>query len=474
MALVINTNVMSLNAQRNLTTSGNQLATSLQRLSSGLRINSAKDDAAGLAISDRMTSQINGLNQAVRNANDGISLAQTTEGALQEVTNNLQRIRELAVQSANATNSNSDRIALDQEVQQRIAEIERIANQTSFNGRKVLDGSFGGATFQVGANVGETITLALSSSVQATRIGQVATSTGTVDLSTLFTAGGTAATAGSVAAGTVADPAAAVSFDINGVNVSAAAAGGRTLAQLATALNGAMTGASMGYQVAVSGGGLTLTATTAGADAMAVTNLTGITFGAATAGTAAVAGTAAPYTLAQFDVTVGTGTAVSLAGTYATAQDLVNAVNSNVSGANASIDSTNHLVISAGQAITIAGAGGTALGNATAALGGSLNAQNVLSTTGANRAIQSVDSALTSVSNLRSTLGAIQNRFQSVINSLQAVSENLSASRGRILDTDYAAETAQLTRAQILQQAGTAMVSQANSSPQSVLSLLQN
>ncbi len=175
MALVINTNVMSLNAQRNLSTSGSQLATSLQRLSSGLRINSAKDDAAGLAISDRMTTQISGLNQATRNANDGISLAQTTEGALQEVTNNLQRIRELAVQSANATNSDSDRDALDQEVQQRIAEIDRIASQTSFNGRKVLDGSFGGATFQVGANVGETISLALTSSVKATAIGQVAT-----------------------------------------------------------------------------------------------------------------------------------------------------------------------------------------------------------------------------------------------------------------------------------------------------------
>src|SRR4051812_13966714 len=197
MALVINTNVMSLNAQRNLSTSGSQLATSLQRLSSGLRINSAKDDAAGLAISDRMTTQISGLNQATRNANDGISLAQTTEGALQEVTNNLQRIRELAVQSANATNSNSDRVALDQEVQQRIAEIDRIASQTSFNGRKVLDGSFGGATFQVGANVGETISLALTSSVKATAIGQVANSTGTVDLSTLFQTGAVAATAGS-------------------------------------------------------------------------------------------------------------------------------------------------------------------------------------------------------------------------------------------------------------------------------------
>src|SRR6187431_40000 len=184
MALVINTNVMSLNAQRNLSTSGGQLASSLQRLSSGLRINSAKDDAAGLAISNRMTTQINGLNQAARNANDGISLAQTTEGALQEVTNNLQRIRELAVQSANATNSDGDRKALDQEVQQRLAEIQRIASQTSFNGRKVLDGSFGSASFQVGANVGETISVGLNTSMKTDKIGQIATTTsGAVDFS---------------------------------------------------------------------------------------------------------------------------------------------------------------------------------------------------------------------------------------------------------------------------------------------------
>src|SRR5262245_24527250 len=189
MALTINTNVMSLNAQRNLTTSSSALANSLQRLSSGLRINSAKDDAAGLAISDRMTTQINGLNQAVRNANDGISLAQTTEGALQEVTNNLQRIRELSVQAANATNSASDLAALDQEVQQRIAEVNRIATQTSFNGRKVLDGSFGGATFQVGANVGETITLQLSASVKSSAMGAISSSTGTLDLTTVMNAG---------------------------------------------------------------------------------------------------------------------------------------------------------------------------------------------------------------------------------------------------------------------------------------------
>lgn len=174
MPQVINTNVMSLNAQRNLSTSGGQLATALQRLSSGLRINSAKDDAAGLAISERFTTQIRGLNQAVRNASDGISLSQTAEGALGELTSNLQRVRELAVQAANATNSSSDRAALDQEVQQRLAEIDRIATQTSFNGQKVLDGTFGTATFQVGANVGETISVGLSTNMRTIALGKTA------------------------------------------------------------------------------------------------------------------------------------------------------------------------------------------------------------------------------------------------------------------------------------------------------------
>ena len=180
MALTINTNVASLNAQRNLNRSQGLLNQSLERLSTGLRINSAKDDAAGLAISERFTTQIRGLNQAVRNANDGISLAQTSESALGELVNNLQRIRELGIQSANATNSASDRAALDAEVQQRLAEIDRIASQTSFNGLKVLDGTFGTATFQVGANVGETISVSLTTGVRIGQIGQIATGTGSV------------------------------------------------------------------------------------------------------------------------------------------------------------------------------------------------------------------------------------------------------------------------------------------------------
>ncbi|MCL5061265.1 MAG: flagellar protein FlaB, partial [Candidatus Thermoplasmatota archaeon] len=225
MAAVINTNVASINAQRNLTTSQNSLQTSLQRLSSGLRINSAKDDAAGLAISERFTTQIRGLNQAVRNANDGISLAQTGEGALGELTQNLQRVRELAVQSANATNSASDRAALDLEVQQRIAEIERIASQTSFNGRKILDGSFGNAAFQVGANVGETISVGLNTSMKTADIGSYVNQAGTTAVAVAAvgaaTNGTTTFNTGANTYGGVSDTAFNGSnFSLNGTNIN--------------------------------------------------------------------------------------------------------------------------------------------------------------------------------------------------------------------------------------------------------------
>jgi flagellin len=391
MALVINTNVMSLNAQRNLTTSGGQMATSLQRLSSGLRINSAKDDAAGLAISSRMTTQINGLNQAARNANDGISLAQTTEGALQEVTNNLQRIRELAVQSANATNSDGDRTALDQEVQQRLAEIQRIASQTSFNGRKVLDGSFGSASFQVGANVGETISVGLNTSMKTDAIGAIAQTEGNVDL---------------------------------------------TDAELASPF---FTGGSTG-----------------------------------------VPGTAATVSLAagEFTITVDS-VDYDVEGDFTTVDGFVSAINATGSGVSAYLDDSGQLVLSSQvdfEVATASAAAGLGVTDGTYEVADDadfLTEVTVDTAANANDAIMRIDAALGSVSDLRGTLGAIQNRFESTINSLQSVSENLAASRSRILDTDFAAETAALTRAQILQQAGTAMVAQANSVPQNVLSLLR-
>jgi flagellin len=488
MPQVINTNVMSLNAQRNLTTSGSAMATAIQRLSSGLRINSAKDDAAGLAISDRMTTQITGLNQAVRNANDGISLAQTTEGALQEVTNNLQRIRELAVQSANATNSDSDRVALDQEVQQRIAEINRIAAQTSFNGRKVLDGSFGNATFQVGANVGETIavTLGSSTSMKATDIGKTATATGTVVDSTLWTtSGGSGGTPGTYTSGaiTMADlSGAAKTFTVttsagtDSVTLNADYSGDTDVSDNMVAdIQAQLTNSGVTVSKDASTNKLVFTdGTNGGTVAIGGTDATYITTGGASVtGDPDTGGTITPYTVGALSIQIGSGTAVDVAGTYATSQALADAINSQVSGSFASIDSGGHLVIKAGDSLTISGAGATALGVASATASGSLNGKDVKTSDNANAVILSVDSALTAVSTFRSTLGAIQNRFQSTINSLQAVSENLAASRSRILDTDFAAETANLTRAQILQQAGTAMVAQANSVPQNVLSLLR-
>ena len=381
---VINTNVMSLNAQRNLTTSQSSLATSLQRLSSGLRINSAKDDAAGLAISERFSSQIRGLDQAQRNANDGISQAQTAEGALAQVTNNLQRIRELAVQSANATNSSTDRTALQAEVDQLLSEIDRVANQTEFNGVKLLDGSFTSAVFQVGANAGETIsvsslvdanTAALSSVTSAT--GQSSVTSGISDLA--------AATAGDLV--------------INGVDVSTGIGAAGSINQRVGQVVDAINNTSSQHGVS-----------------------------------------------AAFDSVNGRIVLTSDADIAVTGNDDGTVTGFNVAGND---------------------------GDATAATTNGLTTLSVASFSGASLAIQQMDSALSQVNSARATLGAIQNRFESVVQSLSTTSENLSAARSRIQDTNFAAETANLTRAQILQQAGTAMLAQANSAPQNVLSLLQ-
>jgi flagellin len=505
MAQVINTNVLSLNAQRNLSTSGSQLATALQRLSSGLRINSAKDDAAGLAISNRFTTQINGLNVAARNANDGISLSQTAESALGELTNNLQRIRELAVQSANATNSASDRAALDQEVQQRLAEIDRIATQTSFNGQKVLDGTFGTASFQVGANAGETISINLSQGVKASQIGQIATATSTAEVSQTALAGtatvqvgagnavtigvskaGTAAgqTAGSAWAKAQALNAASVpgltvtatnnieltaaattgtaagdtySLAINGQDIFAGydqnANGVLTTQQIADGINAQSS--STGVTATLSGTNLRLTA----ADGRDIT--IGQTFGGAGAGGLS-AGGGGPSTVNG--VTYRDGTIDTVA-------------NSKLATPTATATNGGTLTFTATQNIIMTGDGtayGFAAANNTVALDTkTISSSNVLTVSNANDTIQRIDAALTSVSSIRSTFGAIQNRFESTIANLQSVSENLSASRSRILDTDFAAETANLTRAQILQQAGTAILAQANSVPQNVLTLLR-
>ncbi|TZF87306.1 flagellin [Cognatilysobacter lacus] len=378
----INTNVMSLNAQRNLATSGSSLATSIQRLSSGLRINSAKDDAAGLSISERMTSQIRGLDQAARNANDGVSLAQTAEGALSEVGNNLQRIRELAVQASNGTNSQSDRDALNAEVTQLQSEIQRVSQTTKFNGVSLLDGSFAGVAFQVGANAGETITVASIANVQTSALG-----------------GSVTRYSGSVSASSVSGFATAIAGGgvlINGTDIGAIGAAGSAqerVGQLAEAINRVSSTTGVGASYDQSSGQLTLSS----AAAIAIT------------------GTTNDATIAGF--------------------------------ANA---------FSATSATT------TGIGNV-----------NVSSFAGAQMAINVADAALKSVNTSRANLGALQNRFTSVVSNLTTTSENLTASRSRIRDADYAKETAELSRTQILQQAGTAMLAQANQATQGVLSLLR-
>ncbi|MCB1697931.1 MAG: flagellin [Pseudomonadales bacterium] len=381
MAQVINTNIASLNAQRNLNSSQGALNTSLQRLSSGLRINSAKDDAAGLAISERFSSQIRGLNQAARNASDGISLAQTAEGALSEVTNNLQRIRELAVQSSNATNSQTDRDALQTEVSQLLQEIDRVANQTQFNGVKLLDGSFSGAVFQVGANAGETITVASTTDANTAALGSV-TQASTSVFATGLTGFATALSAGDML--------------VNGVDIGAVASAGSALeraGQLVNAINNVSSQSGVGATFNNSTGEITLT-----------------------------------------------------------------------SGSN---------IAFTGAALAATTTGFTAAENATTTTATGIDTLSVSSFTNSQLAINLIDSSLTSINSARANLGAIQNRFESVVTSAQTAAENQSASRSRIVDADFAAETANLTRAQILQQAGTAMLSQANSAPQNVLALLQ-
>ena len=490
MPSIINTNIASLNAQRNLNSSQSALQTSLQRLSSGLRINSAKDDAAGLAISERFTTQIRGLNQAARNANDGISLSQTGEGALGELTSNLQRIRELAVQSANATNSASDRAALDLEVQQRLSEIDRTAVQTSFNGRKILDGSFGNAAFQIGANVGETISVNLTTSMRTNQIGQIATATGTAVSVNALTDGGL-----TIAIGT--GTALAVGASVAGI------AAGQTADSAFAKVN------------AINAAGVTgLTATAANTSTATFSTITGATLGN---GTGFVAGT---YSLTVNGTTIYNaqtlGDGGSLTGSDVAAQinlfSNTTGVSANFSGGNLTLNSTDGRNIVTAETVALGTAGGTTgvAGSGTGidatqegTLRGSISlsatenitmtgqfadigqantiskdtttlaTQNVLTVAAANSTIQRIDAALTSVSTLRSTFGAVQNRFESVISSLAATSENLTASRSRIQDTDFAAETAQLTRNQILQQAGTAMLAQANQLPNNVLTLLR-
>lgn len=606
MAAFINTNISSLNAQRNLNTSQSSLATSLQRLSSGLRINSAKDDAAGLAISERMSSQIRGADQAARNANDGISLAQTAEGDLAQIGNNLQRIRELAVQASNASNSASDRASLNAEATQLIAEIDRVANSSSFNGIKLLDGSFNAQTFQVGANntsndrisidsIGSAKANSLgvgSGSSYSTKVSGTNVSAGALGAGDLVingyqvgatssdgvsnVGGNTSAIAKAAAINaissktgvtatveaTTVEGTAATGFateiedgdiTINGVNIGAIAAAGSAGergSQVAAAVNAksSQTGVTATFDSATGkvelnaadGRNITVSRAsdshtgvantvsglgsgTTGADAAAATttsraqiNLsstssTGITL--ANGGTGTVTGNAPTVfadanDIAEGDIVIN-GVSIG-AVTYGAAEDaasagglIADAINEKTSetGVTAAADAgTGAITLTANNAgftietkgtalatvtgfavgkTVIGGAGASASGltagvnSATATAGAGVSSLDLTTAEGAQAALTTLDSAISSVNSSRAALGAYQNRFASTVASLQTTSENLSASRSRIQDTDFAKETASLTRGQILQQAGTAMLAQANSLPNGVLALLR-
>jgi flagellin len=467
----VNTNVASINTQRSLNQSQGALQTSLQRLSSGLRINSAKDDAAGLAISERMTGQIRGMNQAMRNANDGISLSQTAESAMAETTNILQRIRELAVQSANATNNDTDRAALNAEVTQLTSELDRIASTTQFNGTNLLDGSFTDQQFQVGANAGEIITVASIASSRAADIGQ--TIDATVASGTIPTTGLTAGdlTINGNDVGTVAADAALIATAITatstGVTATATNTSTTTFTDIATASTGS--DQSPSYGLSIDGDGLDLST------AVATGTVTGTDVATAIS---ALDGYTASYSGTDLTITKDDGSNVVLV------ESNDNSASSGASGL-ATQDASETLIgtvsiVSSGEDLVIdgttptnGGAGFVAGVTAAIATGTTMANTTVTTVEGANAAIASVDAALTTINSSRADLGALQSRFESTTANLAANVENLAAARSRIRDTDFAVETAELTRVQILQQAGIAMLSQANSAPQNVLALLQ-
>jgi len=492
MAMVINTNVLSLMTQRSLTTTQSSLATSMERLSTGLRINTAKDDAAGLGITDRMTSQIRGLDQAIRNAGDAVSLSQTAEGAMSESSNILQRMRELAIQSANDSNSAADRANLQKEVNQLQQELDRIVSTTTFNGKKLLDGSFAAAQFQVGANAAETISVTIGN-VSSSAIGNNTTDsysaagsineavaaaannvgaqtltlngaygTGTVSVSAGATAktiasavnnqtedSGVTATAVSYAKLDTLGADDTVSFTLTGSASATVSAAITTtdFSNLANAINDVS--GQTGITATLSDDASYITLKSASGEDIAISNFD--------AGTAT---TDMEMTGLQADGTTEVGTAATLIETTPGTTDLA-AVGGVVS-------------FNSSSAFTVETSAGTTLINASqASTAEYVTSVDISTANGSNDAIVILDAALVAISDSRASLGAIQNRLESTISNLSSISENVSAARSRMQDADFAAETSNLTRTQILQQAGVAMLTQANAQPQLVLSLLQ-
>ena len=487
MPQVINSNVASLNAQRNLNTSQSALNTSLTRLSSGLRINSAKDDAAGLAISERMTSQIRGLNQATRNANDGISLAQTAEGALGEIGNNLQRIRELAVQAANGSNSASDRASLQAEASQLTSEITRVATQTQFNGLNLLDGSFLNQSFQVGANANQTISIASIGDARSTALGSNVLTTNGTSMGTATAAGADNTAGNGIAAETN-----LTLTNNKGVTGAISYAAGADAKAIAAAINAASTNigitatatnsATLGNIASTGTVSMTLNGSSVSVNVTDTNDLSGLA--SAINGLQATTGVTASFASStnKSVITLSTtdGRDISIqdfnnSGATKTADVVAGSTTRTLTGG-AATDST----IATGT-VELASSGGQITAGNTAAdvFGATISSFNSVATVdisaaaNAQTAIKTLDAALNAINSSRGDLGAIQNRFSSTIANLQTTAENMTASRSRIQDADFASESASMTRNQILQQAGMAILAQANSLPNNVLSLLR-
>jgi flagellin len=549
MAMTINTNIASLNAQRNLTKTQNTLGRSLERLSSGLRINSAKDDAAGLAISTRFSAQVRGLDQSVRNANDGISLLQTSEGAMQEVTSILQRMREIAVQSSNDTYSTSDRASLQGEMDQLYDEIDRISSSTQFNGINLLDGSGKSRSFQIGANSGQNITVELKSvatkdlgltmsplgELNSGKVGDITTAGLTINGTAIGAASASTAKAGAEAINLKTDTTgvtataynivkgvagtgivAAGDLTINGMAVKASA----SMSELVENINSGSYGVTAKFNN--DDNSITLTNDT-GDDIVITSNANGLIGSGLTTAAAGVntgymslvddqgqtikvdtiSGSTTNLALWGFNQSSGSGSIVGgvIAGAatalFATGDLILNNISVGVSsattesakaaainlvkaqsGVSAVGDDTAHtltLTSDNGKAIVISGAALAKAG--LVSQGGSTLVDDqqlsVASVSKANEVIGLVDNAMNIVSENRADMGAVQNRLDSTISNLMNVSENLSAANGRIVDADFASETANMTKQQILMQAGVAMLAQAKQLPQQVLQLLQ-
>jgi flagellin len=468
MSLVLNTNVDSMVAQNSLTSSGTQLASALEQLSTGLRVNTAADDAAGYAIAQGMTSQIDGLNQASQNANDGVSLTQTASGAMTEITNDLQTMRDLAVESLNATNSSDDRADLNAQYSQLAADVNNVAANTQFNGVNLLDGSFQGADFQIGANAGQIISVSSIASASTSAVGNYYTTAGNATYNAGVAAGaantnianGDTVTlslqVGTPATGTVGDAAAATAagtattIDTGPITLTGNAS--TDLESVASAINQAI-GSSDGIVATVNaaGTGIDLSSANGTAATSVQINVAGAT------GTLLGVATGTPG--ATSPTTVPTG---GYAGATAVLGDL------GLGSAAATVDTGAD---GAGVAYSLGSDLNTGLtGNATA---NTLANTSVTSVDNSNLVLISLDNALQQLATSSAQLGAYQNRFQAAITGLNTDATNLSNAKSSIVDTDYAAATSSLSKAQILQQAGTAMVAQANTIPQNILTLLQ-